>query len=222
MLPWEWVVDEHRTGERVPSWDDPEDFARSVVRQYRRDRWITQPRQVEIWSEKGTIRGTLAPILSWSGVTLRVMHGYSSATIVHKVAEWTSYLDKPLLVFYIGDWDPSGMHMSEVDLPRRLEDYGGKVSIRRLALTDEDIWDGQLPSFPAEEKQTDARYQWFVERYGQTCWELDALSPAVLRARLEAALFEIIDREEWQRCMEAEEAEQRSLKEVLNRWSKTA
>jgi hypothetical protein len=44
----------------------------------------------------------------------------------------------------------------------------------------------------------------------------------VLRARLEAALFEIIDREEWQRCREAEEAEQRSLKQVLKRWSKIA
>jgi hypothetical protein len=50
-----------------------------VQRSYRRDRWAQQPRRLEVWSEKGTVRGMLAPVLDKYGVTFRVMHGYSSA-----------------------------------------------------------------------------------------------------------------------------------------------
>ena len=44
-----------------------------------------QPLAIEVWSEKGTVRGTLQPVLREFGVTFRVMHGYSSATTLH---EW--------------------------------------------------------------------------------------------------------------------------------------
>jgi hypothetical protein len=56
-IPWEWIVDETRGLERVPSWDDPEDYVRTVSRAYRRDFWNHQPIRVEVWSEKGTVRG---------------------------------------------------------------------------------------------------------------------------------------------------------------------
>jgi hypothetical protein len=53
------------------------------------------------------------------------------------VADETRDSENPLLVLYVGDWDPSGMHMSEVDLPKRLAEYGGSVEIQRMALNDE-------------------------------------------------------------------------------------
>src|SRR5882724_8003317 len=59
MIPWDWIVDETRELERVPSWDDPDDFVRTVSRCYRRDFWTLQPVRVEVWSEKGTVRGVL-------------------------------------------------------------------------------------------------------------------------------------------------------------------
>ena len=43
MIPWEWIVDETRELERVPSWDDPAAFVRTVSRAYRRDFWDQQP-----------------------------------------------------------------------------------------------------------------------------------------------------------------------------------
>ena len=46
---------------RIPSWKDPAAFVRDVRRSYRRDFWSDQPDRVEVWSEKGTIRGVLAP-----------------------------------------------------------------------------------------------------------------------------------------------------------------
>ncbi len=62
-IPWEWIVDETRALERVSTWDDPADYAACVARSYRRDFWNQQPVRVEVWSEKGTVRGVLAPVL---------------------------------------------------------------------------------------------------------------------------------------------------------------
>src|SRR6516164_7327578 len=46
-IPWEWIVDETRTLERVPTWNDPAEYAECTVRDYRRDFWKQQPRRVE-------------------------------------------------------------------------------------------------------------------------------------------------------------------------------
>ena len=50
-----------------------------VARSYRRDFWNQQPLRVEVWSEKGTVRGVLQPVLDHYAVGFRVMHGFSSA-----------------------------------------------------------------------------------------------------------------------------------------------
>jgi hypothetical protein len=187
-LPWAWIVDETRDAERVSAWENPAACVETVQRAYRRDRWSDQPAWIEVWSEKGTIRGTLAPILNDYGLTFRVMHSYTSATTAFSVAResMSDSRNRVLQVFYLGDCDPSGMHMSEVDLPRRLNRYRGDVIIRRLALEQGDCTDA-LPWFPVESKIRDARFGWYWRRYGSRCWELDALSPVLLRQRVEKA-----------------------------------
>jgi hypothetical protein len=139
-IPWEWIVDETREAERVSAWDSPRDYARCVAKSYRRDYWSQQSILVEVWSEKGTVRGTLAPVLDKYGVTFRVMHGYGSATAIRQIADETA--DEPLLAIYVGDWDPSGLHMSAVDLPRRLREYGGNVELIRVAVHEADTNSG--------------------------------------------------------------------------------
>ena len=54
---------EARQFERAPSWDDPEAFALATTQQYRRNFWNQQPGRCEVWSEKGTVRGVLQPVL---------------------------------------------------------------------------------------------------------------------------------------------------------------
>ena len=71
-IPWEWIVDETRALERTSTWDDPAEYARCVARSYRRDFWNQQPVRVEVWSEKGTVRGVLAPVLDHYAVGFRV------------------------------------------------------------------------------------------------------------------------------------------------------
>lgn len=219
LLPWGWVVDETREAETIASWDSPEQLIAAAVSQYRKDYWTMQPNWVEVWSEKGTIRGTLAPILKRYGVTFRVMHGYGSATSLHGIAQETAANPKPLTVLYVGDWDPSGMQMSEVDLPDRLERYNGWATIKRIALDAADVAPGtELPFFEAQEKSKDPRYQWFVKNYGTRCWELDALSPVVLRQRVEGQICSLLDVDAWTHAVKVERAETESMKSVMGAW----
>jgi hypothetical protein len=214
-IPWEWIVDETRQLERVPTWDDPAEYAECTVRDYRRDFWKQQPLRVEVWSEKGTVRGVLQPVLDQYAVGFRVMHGFGSATSVYDVSQDDD--GRRLIALYVGDLDPSGMFMSEEDLPKRLEAYGGAhVELRRIALTGEQVLD--LPSFSVTDKRKDPRYQWFRRRYGKWCWELDALDPNDLRDGVQEAIKELIEPKAWRRCERVNKAELRSLKTVIAKW----
>lgn len=222
LLPWPWIVDETREAEHVSVWSSPSEIIDAAVRGYRRDYWQDQPCWVEVWSEKGTVRGTLASVLKRYGVTFRVMHGYGSATALYDIASETSRVDKPLTVFYVGDFDCSGMNMSEVDLPTRLTRYGGIAAIKRIALTHADVGPGSaLPSFAADTKAGDPRYRWFVDNFGGRCWELDALSPVILRERVEKAIVGMLDGAAWQRAVEVEAVEVESMRVFHRAWQQS-
>lgn len=217
-IPWAWVVDENRQAERAATWNNPDEIIQQAARQYRRNYWRDQAHWVEVWSEKGTVRGTLAPVLSRYGITLRVMHGYSSATALHDVAMETQGGAQPLTILYVGDFDPSGLAMSAVDIPERLARYGATADIRRVALTQADVITHDLPSFAAETKSKDTRHRWYVERHGLQCWELDAMPPPVLRENVENAILEFIDAGAWAHSAAIEAAETESMAEFLTAW----
>jgi hypothetical protein len=215
IIPWEWIVDETRGPERSATWKDPEAYSRCVANSYRMDFWNHQPRRVEVWSEKGTVRGVLQPVLSEYQTTFRALHGFNSATQVWDISQDDDGRD--LIALYVGDWDPSGLCMSETDLPKRLKEYSGDhVEVRRIALTKEQL--RNLPSFPASEKEGDPRYRWFVSNHGETCWELDAMDPNVLRECVEQSIKDLIEPEAWARCDRQNRAERSSLRFVMERW----
>src|SRR5690606_33153906 len=128
-----------------------------------------------------------------------------------------NYDDRDLIVLYAGDYDPSGMFMSQEDLPRRLSAYGGDhVVFRRIALLPHQVVD--LPSFDATDKKTDKRYKWFVKNHGDRCWELDAMDPGLLRATVESEIEALIEPEAWARCEKVNSAELESLQTILTGW----
>jgi hypothetical protein len=214
-IPWEWIVDETRELERVSTWDDPEQYARTVARSYRRDFWNQQPVRVEVWSEKGTIRGVLKPVLDHYAVGFRVMHGFTSATAVNDIAKDSD--GRNLIVLYVGDFDPSGLYMSECDLPQRIAEYGGDhVKFRRIALMPDQT--AGLPSFPASDKRKDTRYPWFVKHHGTRCWEIDAMDPRDLRECVKEWIRQQIEPTAWARCETVNAAELESMRTFLSNW----
>ena len=162
-----------------------------------------------MWSEKGTIRGVIWPVLHELGVTLQVMHGFTSATCAWNISN-DGNDDRPLIALYVGDYDPSGLNMSESDLPTRLEEYGGDhVILERIALTTEQT--RSLRSFKADTKSADPRYKWFKKTYGDDCWELDAMDPNHLRDLVRAEINALIDPVLWAEQVALQERDKRSI-----------
>src|SRR5262249_40174457 len=123
-IDWEWIVDDSRLMERQPHWRDLEGYAEAVAESYRRDFWAHQHKRVIVISEKSTVAGILRPVLEEYGVPFFAAHGFNSATKVHELAEQVRTDGRMYFFLYVGDYDCSGMHMSEEDLPERLERYG--------------------------------------------------------------------------------------------------
>jgi hypothetical protein len=218
LIPWDWIVDETRSLEKVATWNDAAAYMRATARDYRRDFWQQQPERVEVWSEKGTVRGLLQPVLDEYAVGFNVMHGFGSATILNDTSQ--SDDEHPLMILYVGDYDPSGLYMSERDIPERLIRYGGRyVSIRRIALLRDDCTLlGRRPAFNVKDKIKDPRTPWFRKTYGQLCWELDAMDPNDLRSRVEDEINEHIEPVAWERCRVVDVAERESMRSFLNNW----
>jgi hypothetical protein len=215
-LPWEWIVDETRGLEISATWSSPEEFAEEMATAYRRSFWDQQPVRCQVWSEKGTVRGLLKPVLNRYGVGFNPVHGFTSATDAYNVSQDDDGRD--LIVLYVGDFDPSGMFMSEEDLPKRFAKYGGDhITLKRIALTGEHVL--HLPSFPASEKHKDPRFKWFTGKYGDQCWELDAMDPNDLRECVEGAIKGLIEPVAWKRCETVNEAQRVNLKEFLDKWN---
>jgi hypothetical protein len=207
-IPWGWIVDESRGLEGVPTWDDPDAFAQHLAKLYRRDFWQSQPHRIQTWSEKGTVRSLLKSLLDEFAIDFNPVHGFNSATNVHEICADGD--KRPLHILYVGDFDPSGLFMSEVDLPRRLAEYGGHhIRLKRIAVTREQT--GGLISFPAADKQQDPRYSWFIQNHGNYCWELDAMDPRDLRAVVRKEIEALIDKEAWERYLVVNKAEQESM-----------
>ena len=215
VIPWEWIVDEGRDLERITQWDNVDERIDVTINCYRRDYWQEQPQRLEVWSEKGTVRGTIKSILDAYGVGFRVVHGYSGASILHEAAI-DSHYGNPLTILYIGDYDPSGMHMSVIDIPQRLERYSGIATVQRIALLKEDTVN--LSSFPASDKIKDPRYPWFVKNYGDECWELDAYPPPLLRQRVEQEIVARLDMDTWAHSIKIEYAEIASMRHYGDAW----
>ena len=103
-----------------------------------------------------------------------------------------------LTVLYVGDYDPSGMHTSALHPPERLARYCGedahRIHLSRIAIHERDTDPpNRLLDSWATDKVNDPRCRRFVDNYGSHCWELDALSPVVLRERVEVYIVDLID-----------------------------
>ena len=220
-LDWTQIVDGSRAVDRVSTWNDPSSIISAAVRGYRRNYWQDQPTLVEVWSEKSTVAGVLAPVLQEYGVTFRVMKGFGSFTSVRQAAEDSLSLGEHQqgVVLYIGDYDPSGLYMSEVDLPARLDRYGSEWEFNRVAVLPEDT--PHLPSFTAASKSQDMRYSWFLENYGDQCWELDAIDPNDLRQRVEEQIVTRLDLPAWEHAKHIEAAEVESMHSFHRSWQDT-
>ena len=225
LIDWDMIEDRGRQVIYPAHWNSPGDIARAAYRSFRIRRWADQPNHVEVMVEKQALEGILSPICEELDVRLNVNKGYSSASAMYECAQRIGEAaedSKAVWVLYLGDHDPSGLQMTE-DVERRLtllsryeEITGDSIHVERLALNIDQIKRLNLPPNPA--KQSDSRFQWYADRWGEECWELDAIEPKMLVEIVRDAIENLLDRELWNETLEREEGMRTELKEFADRY----
>lgn len=120
-----------------------------------------------------------------------------------------------IVIFYLGDHDPSGMDMSR-DVAARLCTFSDftPIEVRRLALNMDQVEELNPPENPA--KVTDSRASKYIARYGESSWELDAVSPEQLATIVRESVLSVRNDEIWAKAEAREKQERHSLAKVVS------
>lgn len=209
IMPFHWITDSLRATLKPSSWSGLEDFGDTVRRAYRKDFWMHLPTYPRIIVEKDAVASTIEPVTDEYDVGLSVIRGYSSLSFAWELAQELSRIDKPLFLYWIGDFDPSGMDLERSIRESLVELDAPPFSWIRLGVSRDDFETFNL--LPLAVKKSDPRARSFVERYGTECAELDALPARELRRRVEAAILGHIPWDEWERLQRVEQLERESF-----------
>jgi hypothetical protein len=216
QIDWLAIVDRMRGVERNSHWEKPSEAVKSIAAQYATDKWANQPHYVEVWIEKDALGGVIAPACSDLDVPFLACRGYGSQTVTWDAAQRLlskSALGKQVHIIHLGDHDPSGIDMSR-DIKERLELFcGDRVHVQRVALNMAQVQKYNPP--PNYAKETDARYPAYQEKFGDLCWELDALTPEVLVDITHRAVMQYRDEALWDEAVKLQERGRGTLNSIV-------
>jgi len=214
------------------SWDSIEDRGRSLMglghspsvahtlrharHSHRLDLWADQPWRPEVWVEKAALEGVVGGICNRLRVDFFSCRGYNSQSeqwrAGRRFAGRIRQGQRPI-VFHLGDHDPSGIDMTRDNRDRLSMFAGVPITVSRIALNMPQIEELRPPPNPA--KLTDSRSTDYVARYGDSSWELDALSPLYIERLIEESVTRIRDPEIWNRSLQRENEDLRELDEMI-------
>jgi hypothetical protein len=170
LLPWSFVADATRWVREPETWDSVEDALTETAHTYRRNLWRSQGVRLEVWLEKDALAGLISDVTYGWGVRLMVSRGQSSDTYCYAAAQdakaaWRN-AGISTVVYALYDADTSGRDAAE-KIHEKLRAYSDEAPIQfeLLAVTDDQVWEWDLPTRPAKDKK------------GGIAVELDAISP---------------------------------------------
>ena len=116
--------------------------------------------------------------------------------------------------------ETSGIDMTR-DIENRLRLFAnfptyGRLEVRRIALTMEQIEEQSPPPNPA--KITDSRYAGYEAEYGDESWELDALEPQYISDLIRDQILDERDEEKWEEAVAEQEEERKQIQDIIDRW----
>jgi hypothetical protein len=203
------LIDRGRTIHRYRSFANARQGLDWLARIYRLDRTAGQDVSVYLGVEKA---GMVVQLQSWFGdlgAPVLALGGYASQTYTDDVAAHADRRDRPAVLLYAGDSDPSGEDIDR-DFTERT---GCWDDVIRVALTAEQVRGYRLPVNPG--KASDSRAAGFIERHGALMQvELDALDPDDLRALFDAALSAYWDASAYEAVLAQEQDDLRRLRDA--------
>lgn len=227
VIDWDSIEDRGRVPYLPFFVDSVAEGLQTILDAYKRNRQEGQDNIVELWTEKDALSGILKRSTEKYHVRLVVNKGYTSSSAIYGAYE--RVLDhlidgKNVTILYFGDHDPSGLDMVR-DIRDRLffmcskgrhqmtyEDLE-KLTIQPIGLTMAQIKKYKLPPNPT--KLTDTRSAKYVEEFGTTCWEVDALDPQTLTNIVESNILANIDDEQYEAMLATEKKDKAKLKKLI-------
>lgn len=198
LLDWDAIEDRGREVKTVAHWTNPADILESAAYSFHIDKWLRQTNYVTVMVEKDALSGVLEPVSRELDIAFTANRGYSSASALYELGKTLRHQrrqGKQVHVIYLGDHDPSGIDMTR-DVEERLELFSrGEVCVHRIALNMSQVNEYNPPENPA--KLTDSRAQDYINRFGFSSWELDALNPTVLADLVREMVYKLRDEEVW-------------------------
>lgn len=219
LIDWAAIEDRTRNVRTIPSWDGPESIISAVVNQYKEDLWKGQPYRPEVWIEKDALVGVIEPVCTRYRVPHFACRGYSSQSEQYNAGKRFARYKKNgqvPVVLHLGDHDPSGIDMTRDNADRLSMFARLGVSVRRLALNMDQVDQYNPPPNPA--KETDSRAADYIERFGESSWELDALDPPVIDALIAGELESMINQARWDTAKDREDIRRNLLNKVSLNW----
>ena len=219
IIDWNSIEDLARVPKKHPEWENLPGIIASAANQYRLPRWKDQPFYLEMYCEKEAGVNVLSTISDKYHMYFGFNKGYSSAAAMYDLAsrikEQIEY-DKDVIILYFGDHDPSGLDMIR-DIRDRIKEFltegniwvAPRFDIIPVSLTMEQIEQFNPP--PNTAKITDPRSKWYIERFGEVSWELDAIDAIELRNIAEEAVLEYIDIDKYNAWIEREKKDVKKL-----------
>lgn len=217
FVDWDAIEDRIRVP-FIPYWVHGVAHAvEDTIEQYRLDRQDNQEVYIELWVEKDALSGVLKRITTHYHINLMVNRGYSSCTAMYDAFNRLKRAErkgKETYILYLGDHDPSGLDMIR-DIKDRLDEFGVSPEVIHLGITKKQIEQYNPPPNPA--KITDPRAKWYIEKHGNTSWEVDALNPKVLHELVRKHVESLIDMNLFNEKLNQEENDKEKLQDFKDK-----
>lgn len=215
LISWSAIEDRTRSLKGLQTFETPESAVERVARSYRRDLWANQEWRPEVWIEKDALSGVIQGVCNRHRVDFFACRGHVSQSEMwragQRLADYILKGQRPI-IFHLGDHDPSGVHMTQDNRDRLTMFAGVPVMVVRLALNMDQI--EELKPVPNPAKLTDTRAQAYVEQYGYTSWELDALDPSYIDRLIHENVDRLKDPDIWDRDLLREVHEREYLADL--------
>lgn len=219
LIDWSAITDRTRFLRSVPHWAEPAAIVAGAAQQFRIDKWEAQPYRVEVMVEKDALVDVIGHACTPWDVPYTSCRGYMSQSEMWESSQRIlGYLNngQKFVLIHLGDHDPSGIDMSR-DIQERLELFiDGEIHLRRIALNMDQIATYGPPPNPA--KMTDSRFVAYINKFGESSWELDALKPEILSSMISDTISDYVEEEIWDNSVQEEAGYRKELSVISDHY----
>lgn len=184
LVDWAAIEDRTRFLRGRTNWRNPRQMIEYNARNYTVDMWSNQPYRIEVWIEKDALIGVIDSVCYKYDVDYFACRGYVSQSELYsagrRIRDRYNQTGQETIVLHLGDHDPSGIDMTRDNEERLCMFAEMFISVERIALNMNQVEVYNPPPNPA--KLSDSRARNYIEEYGTSSWELDALEPRMLQS----------------------------------------